>query len=400
MFRNIVVGLSGGVDSAVAALLLKRKGFNVTAVFLRNWDTADETGKCLADEDYKDAEYVARKINIPLVEVNFVKEYWHEVFTYLLESYESGCTPNPDIMCNKNIKFKKFYDFARENLKADAIATGHYAISSFGPYLEDYKPGAKMKLLHAVDRKKDQTFFLSQVSQESLQRCMFPVGGLLKSDVKKLAIEADLRAIAQKPESMGICFIGTRTFQNFIPHYLENKPGNFVNYDTGEVVAQHQGIHYWTLGQRCRIAGAYEKFFVLRKDVKTNDILVVPGTDHPALFSRILVTSKPHWIREEPEQLIDSWTILNCEYRFQRNEKLCPCIVYKSLSDKLIIISEREKRAISPGQFVVLYLNDECLGSAPIVHTGPSLHSLGATRASSDSEDSDGFLEASINSVN
>ncbi|XP_063989517.1 mitochondrial tRNA-specific 2-thiouridylase 1 isoform X2 [Diachasmimorpha longicaudata] len=382
MFRNIVVGLSGGVDSAVAALLLKRKGFNVTAVFLRNWDTADETGKCLADEDYKDAEYISKKINIPLVEVNFVKEYWHEVFTYLLESYEGGYTPNPDIMCNKNIKFKKFYNFARENLKADAIATGHYARSSFGPYLEDYKPGAKVKLLHAVNQKKDQTFFLSQVSQESLQRCMFPLGEMMKTDVKKLAVEAGLGVIAQKPESMGICFIGTRTFQNFIPQ-------------TGEVVGQHQGIHCWTLGQGCRIAGSSEKLFVLRKDIKTNDIFVVPGTDHPALFSRILITSKPHWICEEPESLIDSWTVLNCEYRFQRNEKLCPCRVYKSSNNKLIIVSEKEKRAISPGQFVVLYLNDECLGSAPITHAGPSLHSLGEGEITSDVDDNDGLLRAS-----
>uniref|UniRef100_A0A0C9RVE2 tRNA-5-taurinomethyluridine 2-sulfurtransferase n=1 Tax=Fopius arisanus TaxID=64838 RepID=A0A0C9RVE2_9HYME len=251
----------------------------------------------------------------------------------------------------------------------------------------------EMKLLHAVDEKKDQTFFLSQVSQESLQRCMFPLGGMLKTDVKKIAMEADLEIIAQKPESMGICFIGTRTFQNFIPQYLENKPGNFVDYDTGNIVGQHHGIHYWTLGQGCRIAGTRKKFYIFQKSAKTEDILVVAGTDHPALFSRLMVTSNPHWIHEEPEELIDSWTVLNCEYRIQRNELLCPCRVYKTTSGRLVVISERAKRAVSPGQFVVLYRNEECLGSAPITYAGPSLQALGEVAVSSDIEESDRSFE-------
>ncbi|KAK0086296.1 hypothetical protein PV326_005610 [Microctonus aethiopoides] len=379
MFKNIVLGMSGGVDSSVAALLLKRKGFNVTAVFLRNWDTADETGKCLADEDYRDADYVCKKLDIPLIEVNFVKEYWNDVFSYFLESYQTGYTPNPDIMCNKNIKFNKFYNYAINNLNADAVATGHYARTSFGPYLENYKQNTKVKLLKAADNRKDQTFFMSQVNQDPLQRCMFPLGDYKKPDVKRIAREAGLEMIANKDESMGICFIGSRTFQNFISEYIENKPGNFVDYDTGKVIAQHQGIHYWTLGQRARIHGGSRPYYVFQKDVETNTILVVQGQFHPASFTRLLITSKPHWIYEKPKQLDNNWNVFNCEFKFQHKDKTSPCQVFNSINDRLIIAFEQPHRAISPGQFAVLYSGEECLGSAAILHPGPSLHSLGET---------------------
>ncbi|KAK0167227.1 hypothetical protein PV327_004656 [Microctonus hyperodae] len=379
MFKNIVLGMSGGVDSSVAALLLKRNGFNVTAVFLRNWDTADETGKCLADEDYRDADYVCKKLDIPLIEVNFVKEYWNDVFSYFLDSYQTGYTPNPDIMCNKNIKFDKFYNYAMHNLNADAVATGHYAKTSFGPYLENYKENTKVKLLRAADNRKDQTFFMSQVNQDPLQKCMFPLGDFKKPDVKKIAREAGLDMIANKDESMGICFIGSRTFQNFISEYIENKPGNFVDYNTGKVVAQHQGIHYWTLGQRSRIHGGPKPYYVFQKDVETNTILVVQGPCHTASFTRLLITSKPHWIYGKPKQLENNWNVFNCEFKFQHKDSTSPCRIFNSMNDRLIIALEKPHRAISPGQFAVLYTEEECLGSASILHPGPSLHSLGET---------------------
>ncbi|XP_043268365.1 mitochondrial tRNA-specific 2-thiouridylase 1 isoform X2 [Venturia canescens] len=352
-------------------------GFNVTAVFIKNWDTADESGQCIAENDYKDAEWVCKKLDVPLIRVDFVKEYWNDVFSYLLGSYQNGHTPNPDIECNRKIKFDKFFHYARENLKADAIATGHYARTSFGPYLEAYKPDSKVKLLQAIDCSKDQTFFMSQVAQEPLRRCMFPLGEYHKAEVKKMAEEAELDVVAKKKESMGICFIGSRYFKEFIAEYVEDKPGNFMDYDTGSIIGKHEGIHQWTLGQRCRIGGQEKPFYVYHKDVQTNDILAVKGTDHPALFTQLIIAANPHWINEEPQQLKDSKGIFHCDFRFQHQHPLSPCSVYKSLNNRLIIRLEVPQRAVTSGQFAVLYSGAECLGSAVILHPGPSLHSLG-----------------------
>ncbi|XP_034952222.1 mitochondrial tRNA-specific 2-thiouridylase 1 isoform X2 [Chelonus insularis] len=379
MFKNIVIGISGGVDSAVATFLLKKKGFNVTAAFLRNWDTADETGRCLIDEDLNDAEYICKKLDVPLIEVNFVKEYWNYVFSYFLNTYENGDTPNPDIMCNKNIKFDLFYKYARNVLNADAIATGHYVNTSFGPYLENYQSHTKVKLLKGIDNVKDQSFFLSQVQQEPLQRCMFPLAYYRKFKVKQIATEIGLKRIAEKDESMGICFIGSRKFQKFIPEYIEDKPGNFIDYDTGKIVGKHQGFHYWTLGQRSRISGVAKPYFIYRKLKDTNDILVVQGTNHPCLYSLMAITSEPHWICEEPSDLKNSNAVFHCDFKFQHAEHLVQCKVFQTPSRKLIISVDKPKRAISSGQFAVLYLNNECLGSAPIINAGPSLLSLGKT---------------------
>ncbi|XP_057318245.1 mitochondrial tRNA-specific 2-thiouridylase 1 isoform X1 [Microplitis mediator] len=387
MFRNIVVGLSGGVDSAVSTILLKRKGFNVTAVFLRNWDTADETGKCLADEDYKDAEFICKKLDVPLVEVNFVKEYWNDVFSYLVGGYQDGLTPNPDVICNRNIKFNKFYNYARNNLKADAIATGHYARTSFGSFLEYYSPDKRVKLLKARDSLKDQTLFLAQVNQEPLRRCMFPIADYMKKDIKQIAIDEGLDRIAAKDESMGICFIGTRTFQNFITEYIEDKPGDFVDCETGKVVGKHRGIHHWTIGQRCRISGLSKAYFVYRKDVNSNTIYVASGHDHPALYTQTVITSKPHWICEEPPELLNSNGVLHCDFKFQHIENYTPCTVYKTVNEQLIIILDEPKRAVSPGQFAVLFVGDECVGSAPIINPGPSFFSLGKSFPDIESND-------------
>ncbi|XP_043680583.1 mitochondrial tRNA-specific 2-thiouridylase 1 [Vespula pensylvanica] len=377
MFKNIVVGISGGVDSAVTALLLKKKGFNVTGVFMKNWDILNEKGVCLAEKDYKDAKKVCEKLDIPLFQVNFVKEYWNDVFSTLLEKYQSGYTPNPDILCNKNIKFDNFIHLAQTKFHADAVATGHYVRTNFGSYLENFKPYTDVFMLQALDANKDQTFFLCQVSQQSLRHCMFPLGEYLKSDVKKIAREAGLTEIAEKKESMGICFVGKREFQHFISEYIENKDGDFVAFDNGKVIGKHQGIHQWTIGQRCKISGLDDAYFVFQKDLQTNVIIVVKGTNHPALYSDLVVVQNPHWIVNEPLELTDSERILICDFRFQHRKPLISCKVIKTLNNQLIIQLSQPLRAITKGQYAVLYSGQICLGSAEIIYPGPSYLALG-----------------------
>ncbi|CAB0038851.1 unnamed protein product [Trichogramma brassicae] len=370
MFKKVVVGISGGVDSAVTALLLKSKGFEVTAVFMKNWDIANELGECQADKDLEDAKWICNKLKIPLVDVNFVKEYWNDVFDNLIKNYEKGNTPNPDIQCNKKIKFNKFFNFARSELGADAIATGHYARSSFGPYLESFKANENARLLRAKDSFKDQTFFLSQIPQLALQRTMFPLGDYFKQEVKQIAKEANLDIVVNKKESMGICFIGRRNFQKFIDEYIENKPGNFIDILTGEIVGKHNGIHQWTLGQCCRIGGISVSYFVLHKNISNNNIYVVPGTKHPMLYSEFLIAENIHWIYGEPKQLKNSTNVFDCDFRFQHTHELVPCTIYKSPDNKLSIRLYKPLRAVTPGQFAVFYSGEECLGSAEIVKIG------------------------------
>ncbi|XP_001600621.1 mitochondrial tRNA-specific 2-thiouridylase 1 [Nasonia vitripennis] len=375
MFKKVIVGISGGVDSAVAALLLKSKGFKVTGIFMRNWDIVNELGECQAEKDYEDAKWICNRLKIPLHDVNFVKDYWNEVFSYLLENYEVGKTPNPDIQCNKKIKFNKFFHYARTELGADAIATGHYARNSFGSFLEDYKPDTNASLLRAKDSLKDQTFFLSQIPQLSLRRTMFPLGEYLKKDVKKMAKEANLEILANKKESMGICFIGSRQFQDFIVEYVEEKPGYFIDFKTGNIVGKHTGIHQWTLGQGCKIGGLPSPYFVFRKDTDNNNIYVVAGSSHPALFSEFLVASNVHWINEEPLELKNR-KVYDCDFRFQHRNILVPCSVFKTTSNKLLIRLYKPKRAITPGQYAVLYAGEQCLGSAEITSSGPPFEFL------------------------
>lgn len=367
MFKKVAVGISGGVDSSIAALILKTKGFNVQGVFMQNWDIRDEKGVCSSEEDFKDAQFVCNKLGINLHHVNFVKQYWNEVFCDLIKEYESGNTPNPDILCNRNIKFNYFYKYAIGELGCDAIATGHYANSSFGQFLEKYESNKAVKLLLAKDSKKDQTFFLCQVRQEMLRKTMFPLGSLTKIEVKQLALDNDLERIALKPESMGICFIGSRNFQNFIKEYISDKSGDFVDIDTGKVVGKHEGIHKWTLGQRTRISGVPVAYFVGRKDVENNIIYVSSGTDHSLLYSDLFFTGNPHWIHSEPSEL-QSGYILECYFKFQHSETWKHCHVCK-VEKGLVVKLDEEKRALTNGQYAVFSRNGECLGSAKIKTT-------------------------------
>ena len=392
--RRVVVGMSGGVDSTVSALLLKQRGYEVVGVFMRNWDGRDETGFCSADKDCEEAEKVASRLGIEFHVKDFVKEYWNEVFQELLEGYKKGLTPNPDILCNSRVKFTHFFDYALNDIGCDAIATGHYARNSFGEDLEHSRDDQRAELLKSVDRTKDQTFFLSQVPQKALRKTIFPVGELTKPVVKQIAKGAGFTEIAEKKESMGICFVGKkvgpggRGFQEFISEYLVDKPGKFVDLDTGLEVGSHTGVHQWTIGQRCKINRDEDAYFVVSKDTGTDDIMVVNESQHPALYTETFFTSEPHWIGAPPEGLRSrlSSRQVQTEFRFQNQAPLTPCVVsfgmkstsnWESMDQSSLVVSVAEPlRAVSPGQFAAFYQGDVCLGSARIERPGPSLYTL------------------------
>ncbi|KAJ9577950.1 hypothetical protein L9F63_025189, partial [Diploptera punctata] len=348
--KRVIAAVSGGVDSAVTALFLKQKGYEVVGVFMQNWDIIDEKGFCSAVQDAEDAEWVCKFLGIPFHHVSFVKEYWNNVFCDLLKDYENGLTPNPDILCNRRIKFDSFYNYTKEKMEACAIATGHYARTSFGDYLENYNPKKGVHLLKPLDLFKDQTFFLSQVPQHSLQKTMFPLSKLNKREVKRIARESGMDYLLRKKESTGICFIGSRNFQNFISEYVVEKPGHFRDIDSGEVVGTHAGIHHWTIGQRCRIGGLVKPYFVARKDLKFNNIYVASGTDHPSLFAKLFITSKPHWIHSVPTALLDG-DIFECEFRFQHTKPLVKCKLANISEDQLLVLLDVPLRAVTLGQY-------------------------------------------------
>ncbi|KFB35610.1 AGAP011960-PA-like protein [Anopheles sinensis] len=379
MFRRVVVGISGGVDSAVSAYLLKKRGFEVCGAFMKNWDLIDESGYCSGEQDWEDAQRLCRMLDIPLEQINFVKDYWLEVFGSFLKDYDAGITPNPDILCNRHIKFNRFYRHARERMNADAIATGHYARTNFGPFLEHYNDKENVRLLMAPDPIKDQTFFLSQITAETLKRTMFPIGALTKQQVKQLATEVGLESYARKKESMGICFVGKRSFQQFIGEYIETKPGPFVDVDSGRVVGTHAGLHHWTVGQKCKIGGCLQPYYVLRKHRDTNVIEVASGHDHPLLFTDMVYAEDPVWINV-PRGL-EEGRVVRCQFRFQHTKPLVDCSLIETIvacgdgarKRQLFVKLDKPLRAITPGQYAVFYRNEECFGSARILQPGPSV---------------------------
>ncbi|XP_042227628.1 mitochondrial tRNA-specific 2-thiouridylase 1-like isoform X2 [Homarus americanus] len=351
---------------------------------MRNWDEKNEKGHCAGDADAEDAEWVCRRLDIPFHEVNFVKEYWNDVFMYMIEEYKAGFTPNPDIMCNKKIKFSPFLKHAQEDLNCEIIATGHYARTSFGDNLEKYDPRKGARLLQSIDRLKDQTFFLSQISQKSLQHTMFPIGDYSKDVVRKIAESANLDRVAQKRDSTGICFIGSRNFQEFISEYIEENPGSFIDIDTREEVGTHQGIHQWTIGQRCNLSPFPQPYFVAEKHPEANNIYVVSGTHHPALFTSTMFTEPIYWIHSPASQLFTKGQ-LECQFRFQNTASLVPCVItththnpwhHSPTQNNMVVSLATPLRAITPGQYAVFYIGDECIGSARIIRPGPSLYAL------------------------
>ncbi|CAG7786999.1 unnamed protein product [Allacma fusca] len=353
--RRVACAISGGVDSAVAALLLQRKGFDVIGVFMKNWDAQDEMGTCLSSwDDFEDAQAICESLGIELVQVSFVKEYWNDVFSSLLEDYENGMTPNPDIFCNRFIKFGALYSHAMEKIGVEAIATGHYARTSFGTFLENYRSDKNVDLLRAVDPIKDQTLFLSQVHQEALRRTMFPLGNLYKHQVRKIALENNMLKVSKKPDSTGICFIGKRNFKDFISEYIPNHRGPFVDVDTGDTVAYHNGVHHYTVGERCRISRQKTKYFVVRRDPSTQAILVASSVDHPSIYTDCVFTKVPHWISDPPR--LSSSHPFYCLFRFQHSDRSIPCQIFEGC-DGLRILLGAPMRAITPGQVAVVSIH-------------------------------------------
>ncbi len=357
--NKIIVGLSGGVDSAVAALLLQQQGFQVEGLFMKNWEEDDEAGYCAAAEDLADASAVAERLQIPLHTVNFSSEYWDRVFAYFLAEYQAGRTPNPDVLCNREIKFKAFLDHAI-GLGAAGIATGHYA------RIERTAAGTRM--LRAKDENKDQTYFLYMLGQAQLSHARFPLGGLEKPEVRRLARQAGF-SNSEKKDSTGICFIGERKFRDFLSRYLPANPGP-IETPEGERIGQHQGLMYYTLGQRKGLgigglAGAGEvPWFVVGKDLKKNVLLVAQGHDHPLLLKRALTASQLHWVAGEPPALP-----LRCKARIRHRQPLQHCTLERLPDDTLRVRFDQPQRAVTPGQSVVFYLDQVCLGGGIIETT-------------------------------
>lgn len=349
---RVVVGMSGGVDSSVAALLLKEQGYDVIGIFMKNWDDTDEFGVCTATEDYNDVIRVCNQIGIPYYAVNFEKQYWDKVFTYFLDEYKAGRTPNPDVMCNKEIKFKAFLEHA-VNLGADYLATGHYA-------RVEHLDG-EVKMLRGMDENKDQTYFLNQLTQEQLEKVMFPIGDIEKSKVREIAKEANL-ATAAKKDSTGICFIGERNFKEFLGNYLPAQPGNMETLE-GEVVGKHDGLMYYTIGQRhgLGIGGAGDPWFVIGKDLKRNVLFVGQNFHNEKLYSDSIIATDVSWVSNTAKP--DSF---ECTAKFRYRQPDNKVTVHALEDGKVKVTFHQPIRAVTPGQAVVFYIGDECLGGGTI----------------------------------
>lgn len=355
---KIVVGMSGGVDSSVAALLLKQAGHDVIGIFMKNWDDTDENGVCTATEDYEDVKRVCETIGIPYYTVNFEKEYQDRVFSYFLDEYKRGRTPNPDVLCNKEIKFAAFMDYAMKVAGADKLATGHYA------RVEKDEATGEYKMLKGSDGGKDQTYFLCQLGQKQLSKTLFPIGDMQKKDVRAVAEKYHLTT-AGKKDSTGICFIGERNFRQFLSEYLPAKPGLIKDLD-GNVKGEHQGLMYYTLGQRRGLGiggqGTGEPWFVVRKDLKNNVLYVVQGAKHPALFSKALKASQMSWVAGHAPAEKD----FDCQAKFRYRQPDQAVTVHVQDGGIITVDFREPQRAVTPGQEVVLYDGDNCLGGATI----------------------------------
>ncbi len=353
---RVVVGMSGGVDSSVTALLLKQQGYEVIGIFMKNWDDTDEFGHCTAEEDAEDVRRVCSQIGIPFYTVNFEKEYMDKVFSYFLDEYKKGRTPNPDVMCNREIKFGEFLQKALA-LGADYIATGHYAKVELvdGEY----------RLLRGVDTGKDQSYFLNALNQQQLSKAMFPIGHLPKPEVRRIALEAGL-STAKKKDSTGVCFIGERNFKEFLSSYLPAKSGEMQTLD-GVVKGRHDGLMYYTLGQRQGLGigggadGNGEPWFVAGKDLERNILYVVQGEKHPSLYSVGLSATDLNWISPvRPE------SPFRCTAKFRYRQPDQGVSVRFTGETTCEVTFDQPQKAVTPGQAVVFYDGEVCLGGAII----------------------------------
>jgi tRNA-specific 2-thiouridylase len=354
--RHVVVGMSGGVDSSVTALLLKQQGYQVTGLFMKNWEDDDDEEYCSSREDLIDAVSAAEVIGIPIEAVNFAKEYKDRVFSYFLREYEAGRTPNPDILCNSEIKFKAFIDHALR-LGADFIAMGHYA--------QVREVDGLFQLLKADDASKDQSYFLHRLSQAQLSRAMFPLGKLLKTEVREIARQHHL-ANYNKRDSTGICFIGERPFREFLNRYLPTQPGDMVTPE-GKKVGTHQGLAFYTIGQRQGLGigggkeGTGEPWFVAGKDIPNNKLIVVQGHDHPALLTPQLDAIDMHWISGQAPDITRHYA---AKTRYRQHDAACRITALNG--DRASFEFDEAQWAVTPGQSVVVYDGVVCLGGGII----------------------------------
>ena len=350
--KRVAVGLSGGVDSAVTALLLKQEGYDVEGIFMKNWDEDDDSEYCTAIQDYEDAQRVADELDIPLHAINFAAEYWDSVFEDFLSDYAAGRTPNPDVLCNRNIKFAVFQDYA-EMRGADWIATGHYARLK-----RDSHP---IELHRADDLDKDQTYFLQAVSIERFERCLFPLANLTKETVRSTAKRHSLHVYAKK-DSTGICFIGERRFSDFLNRYLPKDPGPIVDVD-GTNVGEHTGLAYYTLGQRQGLGigglrdAAEAPWYVMSKRIETNELVVTQ--DQSQLQASRLLAEEPNWFIGDPSRIV------RCEAMVRYRSVPKPCTI-ETNGTEVKVLFDGPQRAITPGQYVAFYSGTRCLGGAKI----------------------------------
>lgn len=362
--KRVVLGLSGGVDSAVAAYVLKKQGYEVIGVFMRNWDSSlnndilgnpnNDADICPQEQDYNDAKKVAEHLGIELRRVDFIKEYWDYVFTYFLDEYAKGRTPNPDILCNKHIKFKAFLDYAK-SIDADYIATGHYA------RVEHHENDDSI-MLRGVDNNKDQTYFLCQLNQMQLQSSLFPIGDMTKPEVRQLAEELNI-PVAHKKDSTGICFIGERDFREFLKNYIPAKNGKMVNIANNEVVGEHQGIMYYTIGQRkgLNIGGPGDAWFVVGKEYENNILYVCQGDSNQWLMSEGALITDVNWIPSiKPNHEYD------CTAKFRYRQKDNDVSIHFVNGNTIYVTFKNPVKAVTPGQAAVFYQGDVCLGGGTI----------------------------------
>lgn len=355
--KTVIVGMSGGVDSSVTALILKKQGYKVIGLFMKNWEEQDEFGVCQSSKEYKDVISVCEKLDIPYYSIDFVEEYRANVFQHFLDEYELGHTPNPDILCNREIKFKVFFDKAME-LGADYLATGHYCRNLLIDGVHHLGKG--------VDPKKDQSYFLYAINPKVLDKVLFPVGELEKSEVRKLAHEFDL-STKDKKDSTGICFIGERNFKNFLSQYLQAKTGLFKTLD-GTVVGEHSGSSYYTIGQRkgLGLGGQGEPWFVVDKDHEQNVVYVERGEEHPSLYADELWANELTWLNYTPK--INEWVSATCKIRYRQNDQACEFMVLET--GEVHVRFPVPQRAITIRQSVVFYHGDVCLGGGMISRRG------------------------------
>lgn len=368
MRKKVLVGLSGGVDSAVAAYLLIKQGYDVTGGFMRNWDSlanGDYLGnptindaQCPQEKDYADAMAVAKKLGIPLLRCDFVKEYWDHVFTYFLDEYKHGRTPNPDVFCNKYIKFDSFLKFAKEK-GFDYIGMGHY--------VKRVEEGGIAYLYKAADKNKDQSYFLSQINEEQIASCLFPLSDIKKPEVRKIAHELDLESVMDKKDSTGVCFIGERNFREFLKNYFPATKGDIVEGSTGKVVGTHCGVLYYTLGQRkgLGIGGIKGEeseggFFVYKKDVKKNILYVAHPKDDYLLQSDRCLVSDINWIGPKPEGKIE----VGVKFRYRQPDQ--PASLHFEGDNVVLEYKDHPVKAVTPGQIAVFYLGERMLGGGKI----------------------------------